>query len=72
MSDTGSTPAALSEADAQSLKRYGRDITQDIVTVLTESIFCSECLTAWDFWHSSSGLTGVYGIIFALAVYSIL
>jgi hypothetical protein len=72
MSDTGSTPVALSEADAQILKRYGRDITQDVVTVLTESIFFSECLTACDFWYSSSGLKGAYGIILALAVYSIL
>jgi hypothetical protein len=73
MADSGSTlPAALSDADAQLLKCYGRNITQDVVGVLTESIFCSECLAAWDCRHSSSGFTGAYGIFFALAVYSIL
>jgi hypothetical protein len=71
MSDSGSTPTALSEANTQLLRSFGRDILQHVEAVLTESIFCSERLAAWDCWHSSSGFTGAYGIIFALAVYSI-
>jgi hypothetical protein len=51
-SDSDTTlSAGLSDADAQLLKHYGRDIMQDAASVIAEGIFCSQSLQCFESAH---------------------
>jgi hypothetical protein len=67
-----SLAVALSDTDALILKHYGRDIMQDSVGAIVQSIFCSKCFRWSGSACISSRFAGAYGIFFAVAMYSIL